>query len=54
MQIATLSTKYQICIPKLIREQLHLEAGQQFIIITKGNGLHLYQNAVLNRLKVYY
>jgi AbrB family looped-hinge helix DNA binding protein len=35
---ATLSTKYQISIPKSIRDELHWEAGQEFVFIPKGNG----------------
>lgn len=41
MNRATLSTKYQISIPKHIRETMHLKAGQQFLFIPKGNGLYL-------------
>jgi len=51
MQIATLSAKYQISIPKPIREQLHLEAGQQFIFIAKGNGLHLVPKRSIEQVK---
>jgi AbrB family looped-hinge helix DNA binding protein len=41
MHTATLSAKYQLCIPKPVREQLHLQVGQQFVFIAKGNSLHL-------------
>jgi len=41
MQTATISTKFQISIPKQIREEMHLKAGQQFVFIAKGNILHL-------------
>jgi AbrB family looped-hinge helix DNA binding protein len=41
MQIATISSKFQISIPKKIREQLHIKPGQQFIFILKGDGLEL-------------
>jgi len=41
MNTATLSAKFQISIPKEIREAMHLKAGQQFIFIPKGNSLHL-------------
>jgi AbrB family looped-hinge helix DNA binding protein len=37
--IATLSSKYQISIPKVIREEQHWEAGQEFVFIPKGNGV---------------
>lgn len=51
MQVATLSAKYQISIPKQIREQLHLEAGQQFIFLAKGNGLHLVPKRNFEQIK---
>jgi AbrB family looped-hinge helix DNA binding protein len=38
---ATLSSKFQIVIPKALREQLHLEAGQQFVFVAKGNVINL-------------
>jgi len=34
---AKLSSKYQLAIPKAIRESLNLKAGQQFSLITIGN-----------------
>jgi AbrB family looped-hinge helix DNA binding protein len=37
--IATLSSKYQISIPKVVREEQHWEAGQEFVFIPKGNGV---------------
>jgi AbrB family looped-hinge helix DNA binding protein len=36
---ATLSSKYQISIPKTVREELHWEAGQEFVFIPKGKGV---------------
>jgi AbrB family looped-hinge helix DNA binding protein len=36
---ATLSTKYQISIPKSVREEQHWQAGQQFVFIPKGKGM---------------
>ncbi|MCY1375205.1 transcriptional regulator, AbrB family [compost metagenome] len=36
---ATLSSKFQISIPKAVREELHWEAGQEFVFIPKGNGV---------------
>ncbi|MGE3920142.1 MAG: AbrB/MazE/SpoVT family DNA-binding domain-containing protein [Gammaproteobacteria bacterium] len=41
MNTMTLSSKFQIGIPKKIREEMHLKAGQKFTFITKGNILHL-------------
>ena len=41
MHVATLSSKYQLCIPKQVRDELGIKAGQQFLFIPKGKGLHL-------------
>ena len=38
---ATLSSKYQISVPKIIRDELHWEAGQEFVFIPKGKGVLL-------------
>jgi AbrB family looped-hinge helix DNA binding protein len=37
--IATLSSKYQISIPKTIREEQHWLSGQKFVFIPKGKGM---------------
>lgn len=39
MATATLSAKYQISIPKAIRERQHWESGQEFVFIPKGKGV---------------
>ena len=36
---ATLSSKFQISVPKAVRQQLHWEAGQEFVFIPKGKGV---------------
>lgn len=36
---ATLSAKYQISIPKSIREAQDWQAGQEFVFIPKGKGV---------------
>jgi AbrB family looped-hinge helix DNA binding protein len=41
MQTATLSTKFQIYIPKKARDELHIEPGKKFIFIVKGDCLEL-------------
>lgn len=41
MHATTISSKFQISIPKQIREQLHIKPGQQFIFIAKGDCLEL-------------
>lgn len=51
MNTATLSSKFQICIPKEIRESLHLKSGQQFIFLTKGDGIYLVPKRNISDLK---
>ncbi|MHB8766263.1 MAG: AbrB/MazE/SpoVT family DNA-binding domain-containing protein [Deferrisomatales bacterium] len=41
MHAATLTSKYQICIPKAVRERLGLRAGQQFVFVTKRDTISL-------------
>lgn len=36
---ATLSSKYQISIPKAVREEQHWKAGQEFVFIPKDKGV---------------
>ena len=38
---AKLSSKYQLSIPKAIRESLNLKAGQQFSLLTIGNVIEM-------------
>jgi AbrB family looped-hinge helix DNA binding protein len=38
---ATLSSKFQISIPKAVREARGWEAGQEFVFIPKGSGVLL-------------
>ncbi len=35
----TLSSKYQISIPKAVREEQNWEAGQEFVFIPRGKGV---------------
>lgn len=51
MHTATLSEKFQICIPKALREELNLQSGQQFIFITKGGILHLVPKKNLQSIR---
>lgn len=41
MVSTTLSSKFQLSIPKAVREQLHLRAGQKFSVIVKGGVIEL-------------
>jgi AbrB family looped-hinge helix DNA binding protein len=38
---ATLSSKFQISIPKAVRDEAHWKAGQEFVFIPKGKGVLL-------------
>lgn len=47
---ATLSSKYQISVPKAIRDDLHWTAGQEFVFIPKGKGVLLMPVPELEQL----
>lgn len=47
---ATLSSKYQISVPKVIRDELHWQAGQEFVFIPKGKGVLLMPVLELEQL----
>ena len=38
---ATLSSKFQVSIPKAVREQQQWEAGTEFVFLPKGKGVLL-------------
>jgi len=48
---ATLSTKFQISIPKAVREEQHWEAGQEFVFIPKGKGVLVIPVPELSQLE---
>jgi len=48
---ATLSSKFQISVPKSVREAQHWEAGQEFVFIPKGKGVLLIPVPELADLK---
>lgn len=39
--VTTLSSKFQISIPKAVRDEQHWQAGQAFVFIPKGKGVLL-------------
>ena len=41
MNTTTLSSKFQLAIPKAVRDLLSLQAGQQFTVLVKGNAIEL-------------
>jgi len=47
---ATLSSKFQISIPKPVREAQHWQAGQEFVFIPKGKGVLVMPVPELNQL----
>jgi AbrB family looped-hinge helix DNA binding protein len=47
---ATLSSKFQISIPKSVREQQRWGAGQEFVFIPKGKGVLVMPVPELNDL----
>ena len=51
MQTATLSSKFQLSIPKTVRDILSLEAGQKFAVITKGKIIELVPIPTLESMR---
>lgn len=51
MVSATLSSKFQLCLPRSIREQMQLQAGQKFAIIPKGDTIVLAPIRALNEAR---
>jgi len=47
---AKLSSKFQISIPKAVREEKHWVAGQEFVFIPKGKGVLIMPVPELNQL----
>ena len=41
MESVTVSPKFQVVIPKSIRESLHLQAGQKMQVVSYGNRVEL-------------
>ena len=48
--IATLSGKFQISIPKAVRDKQRWQAGQEFVFIPKGKGVLLMPVPELEQL----
>ena len=47
---ATLPKKFQISIPKAVRDAQHWEAGQEFVFIPKGAGVLMVPVPALEQL----
>ena len=48
---ATLSSKFQISIPKSVRDEQRWEAGQEFVFIPKGKGVLVMPVPTLQELR---
>lgn len=46
-----ISTKYQVVIPKTIRQELHLKSGQKMTCIVKSGIIHLVPDTPLMKLR---
>lgn len=51
MTQAILSTKYQLVIPREIRQRLHLRSGQKMMFLVKGDVITLVPERSLSELK---
>ena len=51
MEETKVSSKYQIVIPKAIRERAHIQAGQKLTVILKGNVISLVPQVPLEELR---
>lgn len=51
MSTATLSSKFQLSLPKALRESMQLKAGQQFELIPMGAIIQLIPKTTINALR---
>ncbi|MGM0412593.1 MAG: AbrB/MazE/SpoVT family DNA-binding domain-containing protein [Pseudomonadota bacterium] len=51
METLTLSPKYQVVIPKAVREALHLHAGQQIRVITYDDRIELIPQRPMSEMR---
>jgi len=51
MTTATLSSKFQLSLPKALRESMHLQAGQQFELIPMGSVIQLVPKTSIKQLR---
>ncbi len=51
MMQAKLSSKFQLSIPKAIRENLHLQAGQQFTLVERGHIIEMIPTQSLQKAR---
>ena len=51
MEAVKLSPKFQVVIPRAVREQLDLEAGQKMQVITYGNRIELIPERPISAMR---
>jgi AbrB family looped-hinge helix DNA binding protein len=51
MATTTISPKFQVVIPKEVREKLHLKSGQKMTVVTKGGMVYLIPERPLASFK---
>ena len=51
MGIVTLSSKFQVVIPRDVREKLHLKPGQKIVVIEKDGVLHLIPQKPIKEMR---
>jgi len=51
MATTTISSKYQIVIPKDVREKLNLKSGQKMAVVVKGGVVYLIPEKPLESFK---
>ena len=51
MATITISPKYQVVIPKEIREKVHLKSGQKMTVFTKGGVIYFIPEKPLETFK---
>lgn len=53
MATTTISPKYQVVIPKDIREKLRLKSGQKMTVVTKGGVIYFIPEKPLSAFRGY-
>jgi len=51
MEAVKISPKFQVVIPRAVREQLDLEAGQKMQVITYGNRIELIPERPISAMR---
>lgn len=53
MAVTTISPKYQVVIPKDVREKLHLKSGQKMTVVAKGGVIYFIPEKPLSFFRGY-